>query len=107
LIGGLSVISERPGQGAVETSTLGSPSVEMTEEKESAWKALPLLMISQVSCRLTAEIHDLIMQYGLLALHNTTHDQVFLSFLVTYVAHPMAVEGADRNADHTSLADSA
>jgi hypothetical protein len=24
-------------------------------------------------------------QYGLLALHNTTHDQIFLSFLTTYV----------------------
>jgi hypothetical protein len=27
-----------------------------------------------------------IIQYGLLALHTTSHDQVFLSYLVTYVS---------------------
>lgn len=51
VIGGLSVISERPGQSALETSPLVSPAVEMVlEKKESTWKSLPLLMISQVSC---------------------------------------------------------
>jgi hypothetical protein len=53
VIGGLSVISERPGQSALETSPLVSPAVEMVlEKKESTWKSIPLLMISQVSGRL-------------------------------------------------------
>jgi len=58
-IGGLSVISERPGQRNVrETSPLVSPEVQLvSEKKESAWKLLPLLVISQVSivssCQLT------------------------------------------------------
>lgn len=52
---GLSVIAERPA----EADPIAA---------RSGWAALPLLMISQ---------------YGLLALHGTTHDQLFLSFLVT------------------------
>jgi hypothetical protein len=87
VIGGLSVISERPGQSALETSPLVSPAVEMVpEKKESTWKSIPLLMISQVSGSLFVLAgHTDAPQYGLLALHNTTHDQVFLSFLVTWV----------------------
>lgn len=48
-IGGLSVISERPGQG-VETSPLISPlGGAVGEKKEATWAALPVLMIIQVS----------------------------------------------------------
>lgn len=47
-IGGLSVITERPGQ-TVETSPLISPLGGVVgEKKESTWAALPLLMILQV-----------------------------------------------------------
>jgi hypothetical protein len=59
--GGLSAIAERPA------SSEATHLVE-TAEKLPTWGALPILMITQ---------------YGLLALHNTTHDQLFLSFLVT------------------------
>jgi len=33
----------------------------------------------------------IIVQYGLLALHSTTHDQVFMSYLVTYVRSAMVM----------------
>lgn len=66
-LGGLSVITE--GRANHERSPLISPSAEMVVEKPvSTWKSLPIMMI---------------IQYGLLALHNTTHDQIFLSFLTT------------------------
>lgn len=52
--GGLAAIDEQP--------------VEVIEQRQSTFKALPIMLI---------------VQYGLLALHNTTHDQLFLSFLVT------------------------
>lgn len=55
----------RPG-GVLEAIT--EQPVEVVEERPSTFKSLPLMMI---------------LQYGLLALHNTTHDQLFLSFLVT------------------------
>jgi hypothetical protein len=56
--GGLSAIAERP---VIHEET-------RLVEKTSTWNSLPAMMI---------------FQYGLLALHNTTHDQLFLSFLVT------------------------
>lgn len=80
-LGGLSAIAERPGQlNLSESSPLVSPNVEMTEKAISAWQALPVMMIVQVSTQRELFSPP---QYGLLALHNTTHDQVFLSFLVT------------------------
>ena len=51
-VGGLSVIAERPSAGRAnpsESSPLVSPTVEMTEKPTSTWKALPLMMIIQVS----------------------------------------------------------
>jgi hypothetical protein len=49
-IGGLSVITERPGQAStVETSPLMSPAAGLqTEKKQSSWHLLPWLMIVQV-----------------------------------------------------------
>ncbi|ORX39370.1 hypothetical protein BD324DRAFT_576791 [Kockovaella imperatae] len=63
---GLGAIAE--GRQVNETSPLVSPNVELVEQPTSTWKSLPLLMI---------------LEYGLLAFHNTTHDQIYLSFLVT------------------------
>lgn len=48
--GGLSVIAERPL--ANEASPLISPVIEMNERPITTWKALPLMMIFQVSHRL-------------------------------------------------------
>ncbi|KAK4689589.1 hypothetical protein P7C73_g509, partial [Tremellales sp. Uapishka_1] len=64
-LGGLSAIAESRAN-VNEDSLLVSPAVE--EKKPSAWKSLPMVII---------------IQYGLLALHDTTHGQLFLSFLVT------------------------
>lgn len=85
-LGGLSVIAEgRPA--AHERSPLVSPNTEMNlaEKPVSTWKSLPLMMIVQVSpsCFDVAGVGTEFLQYGLVALHNTTHDQLFLSFLVT------------------------
>lgn len=45
--------------------------VEAVEEKQpSLTSQLPILVI---------------VQYGMMALHTTTHDQIFMSYLVTYV----------------------
>jgi hypothetical protein len=44
------------------------PGSELIEEKPSAWKMLPLMII---------------FQYGLLALHGTTHDQIFYLYVVS------------------------
>ena len=47
------------------------PTAECISEKQpSMFSQLPIMII---------------VQYGLLALHSTTHDQVYLSYLVTYV----------------------
>lgn len=45
----------------------------IVEQQPSLTSQLPILII---------------IQYGLLALHSTTHDQVFLSYLVSYVVSP-------------------
>ena len=59
-IGGLSVITERPGQAStVETSPLVSPLTGLqVEKKQSTWHLLPWLMIIQVgpACSCTCEI---------------------------------------------------
>lgn len=45
-----------------------------------------------------------IFQYGMLALHSTTHDQVFLSYLVTYVVvRGYCIHDADLRSATTSL----
>ncbi|RXK35648.1 hypothetical protein M231_07078 [Tremella mesenterica] len=81
---GLSVITER-NVSTTEASPLLSPAAEVTDKaKGSAWGALPLMVI---------------LQYGLLALHNTTHDQLFLSFLVS----PYRSGGIGLNPAHFSL----
>ena len=80
----LSVIAERPSTASDpnEASPLVSPVVEtMTLVKPtSSFSQLPFLIISQVR---TAKVSISKPQYGLLALHGTVHDQLFLSFLVT------------------------
>ncbi|KAF5343431.1 hypothetical protein D9758_011854 [Tetrapyrgos nigripes] len=47
---------------------IATPADEEAQLEPSLWSQLPMLII---------------MQYGLLALHSTTHDQVFMSYLVT------------------------
>ncbi|KAL7424554.1 hypothetical protein Q5752_000238 [Cryptotrichosporon argae] len=60
---GLSAIAERPA------ATEASPLSPLPHDKAKArWKLLPLLMI---------------VQYGMLSFHDTTHGQIFLSFLIT------------------------
>ena len=81
---GLGAIAE--GSQVNETSPLVSPTAGVVEQPQvtSTWKALPLLMILEVSSYSRSSIciaHTV--QYGLLAFHNTTHDQIYLSFLVT------------------------
>ena len=57
--------SPNPRAGALEAISEAQP---LAEPAPSTFKSLPLMMI---------------FQYGLLALHNTTHDQLFMSFLIT------------------------
>ncbi|KAG9018555.1 hypothetical protein FRB90_011440 [Tulasnella sp. 427] len=86
--GGLSVISE--GSGSVTGLASTAPSVHPSEaahimpdpiKEPSLWRQLPLVMI---------------VQYGVLALHNTVHDQYFLTYLVS----PYTVGGLGLNAAH-------
>ncbi|KAG8726574.1 hypothetical protein FRC12_023269 [Ceratobasidium sp. 428] len=54
--------------GTGETVTQQAPLIVVEERPASALSQLPVVII---------------FQYGLLALHNTTHDQIFLSYLVS------------------------
>ncbi|KAF8553331.1 major facilitator superfamily MFS-1 [Imleria badia] len=63
----LTPIPERRGSVAIDGTEAGSVE-EVVEKPPSLTSQLPILVI---------------IQYGLLALHSTTHDQVFLSYLVT------------------------
>ncbi|WWD19686.1 hypothetical protein CI109_104149 [Kwoniella shandongensis] len=83
-VGGLSVISEGPGASSTENVVVSPAPGQMSEKPPSAFKSLPLQMI---------------LQYGLLALHGTIHDQVFLSFLVT----PYKSGGLGLNPAHFSF----
>ncbi|ODN94720.1 hypothetical protein L198_04863 [Cryptococcus wingfieldii CBS 7118] len=76
--GGLAAIAEA-GSNAVDTAV-----TQVSEKMPSSFALLPVQMI---------------VQYGLLALHNTIHDQVFLSFLVT----PYKSGGLGLNPAHFSL----
>ncbi|WRT70167.1 uncharacterized protein IL334_007161 [Kwoniella shivajii] len=82
--GGLSVITEgeRSTSSAVAVSPGGTQQV--SEKPKSNFALLPFMMI---------------LQYGLLALHGTIHDQVFLSFLVT----PYRSGGLGLNPAHFSF----
>lgn len=53
-------------EGGAATQTQNENIVE--EKQPSMWSQLPVMII---------------IQYGLLALHSTTHDQIFLSYLVS------------------------
>lgn len=92
--GGLSVISEGSasltGGPSTAAPSVAAPSVHASEaaplmpdpiRETSVWKQLPLVMI---------------VQYGILALHNTVHDQYFLTYLVS----PYDVGGLGLNAAH-------
>ncbi|KAK8853268.1 hypothetical protein IAR55_003970 [Kwoniella newhampshirensis] len=83
-VGGLSVISEGPAATSVENVVVSPAAGQVSEKPPSAFKSLPLQMI---------------LQYGLLALHGTIHDQVFLSFLVT----PYKSGGLGLNPAHFSF----
>ncbi|KIR98446.1 hypothetical protein L804_04018 [Cryptococcus deuterogattii 2001/935-1] len=72
---GLSAIAEGPDADVA---------VQIAEKEASSFSLLPV---------------QVIIQYGLLALHNTIHDQVFLSFLVT----PYRSGGLGLNPAHFSL----
>lgn len=70
---GLAPIQERqsrvPSQALSDSRPMSpEPGEEKAAVKTTGWRLLPLLMI---------------LQYGLLALHDTVHGQVFLSFLVS------------------------
>ncbi|OCF41340.1 hypothetical protein I317_04821 [Kwoniella heveanensis CBS 569] len=80
--GGLSVITE--GQSSTASVPV-SPGTQVVSEKQpSSFSLLPFQMI---------------LQYGLVALHGTIHDQVFLSFLVT----PYRSGGLGLNPAHFSF----
>ncbi|OWZ76556.1 hypothetical protein C366_04995 [Cryptococcus neoformans Tu401-1] len=80
--GGLSAIAEGSG-GAVDSAT-ADVVAQIAEKEASSFSLLPV---------------QVIIQYGLLALHNTIHDQIFLSFLVT----PYRSGGLGLNPAHFSL----
>lgn len=63
---GLAPIIE--GQASIQTQPA---LVQISEKKPSMFSQLPMMII---------------IQYGLLALHSTTHDQIFLSYLVSCVS---------------------
>ncbi|KAH8103084.1 major facilitator superfamily MFS-1 [Cristinia sonorae] len=83
-------LSEDPGVGPSELAPISesrplsqeAPSIT-TENEPSLWSQLPVLVI---------------VQYGLLALHSTTHDQVFYLYLVS--KYPSG--GLNLNAGHFS-----
>ncbi|WWC94943.1 hypothetical protein V866_001795 [Kwoniella sp. B9012] len=81
--GGLSVIAEGQTSTAVVPTSPGGTQ-QVSEKQPSSFALLPFLMI---------------MQYGLVALHGTIHDQVFLSFLVT----PYRSGGLGLNPAHFSF----
>ncbi|WWC72073.1 uncharacterized protein I206_106033 [Kwoniella pini CBS 10737] len=81
--GGLAVISEGAATTSALATTPGGTQV-VSEKQPSSFSLLPFLMI---------------MQYGLVALHGTIHDQVFLSFLVT----PYRSGGLGLNPAHFSF----
>lgn len=56
------------GTGDTMTQSQVAPLVVLEERPASGLSQLPMMII---------------FQYGLLALHNTTHDQIFLSYLVS------------------------
>jgi hypothetical protein len=60
----LTAIQELNAAGSSPSSAAGT----VAEKQESRWKLLPLLLICQ---------------YGLLSCHDSTHGQIFLSFIVT------------------------
>ena len=59
------------------------PTDEVQPQQQDVWSQLPL---------------SIILQYGLLALHTTTHDMVFLSYLVSKYESG----GLNLNASHFS-----
>lgn len=67
-LGALTPILERHGSVNAASGTEASTAEAVAEKPPSLASQLPILVI---------------IQYGLLALHSTTHDQVFLSYLVT------------------------
>ncbi|TCD71907.1 hypothetical protein EIP91_000039 [Steccherinum ochraceum] len=66
-----------------ESGPLSSPSPAPSDKEPSLWSQLPVMVI---------------VQYGLLALHSTTHDQVFYLYLVS--KYPSG--GLNLNAGHFS-----
>ena len=64
----LAVGDEEQGLAPIQESRVRSESDEVVEQEPSLMSQLPILVI---------------IQYGLLALHSTTHDQVFYLYLVS------------------------
>lgn len=60
----------REGRNSTDSQASNLTTEPAVEKQPSLASQLPILVI---------------IQYGLLALHSTTHDQVFLSYLVSYV----------------------
>ncbi|KAF5361313.1 hypothetical protein D9758_010294 [Tetrapyrgos nigripes] len=83
-------VSDAMTHGHAESTTMGPnltpilegrPPFEDEDTSHKAWVEIPLLII---------------VQYGLLALHTTTHDQVFLSYLITeYDGGGLGLSAAD------------
>lgn len=64
----LAMGDEEEGLAPIQESRARSESDEVAEQEPSLMSQLPILVI---------------IQYGLLALHSTTHDQVFYLYLVS------------------------
>ncbi|THV01922.1 major facilitator superfamily MFS-1 [Dendrothele bispora CBS 962.96] len=62
------IMESRIGPTPAQATTPTDEEAQLLEKPPSLWSQLPVLVI---------------VQYGLLALHSTTHDQVFMSYLVT------------------------
>ncbi|KAG9030073.1 hypothetical protein FRB95_004607 [Tulasnella sp. JGI-2019a] len=79
---GSASMTDVPSAAAASIAASTAASVSVPAPKEpSMWSQLPLIII---------------FQYGILALHNTVHDQYFLTYLVS----PYAMGGLGLNAAH-------
>ncbi|CAE6469893.1 unnamed protein product [Rhizoctonia solani] len=79
----LSVATEGGSLAPIMEARTASTVSEPTERGETTMA--PLVVVEERSPNVLSQLPlVIIFQYGLLALHNTTHDQIFLSYLVSY-----------------------
>ncbi|KAJ1311418.1 hypothetical protein OPQ81_009908 [Rhizoctonia solani] len=79
----ISVATEAGTLAPIMEARTASSTSEPTEQGESTM--VPLVVVEERPHGVLSQLPlVIIFQYGLLALHGTTHDQIFLSYLVSY-----------------------